>query len=88
MGLTSVRLESDLEQSLLIEAKSAHRSKNWIINDALRKYLSHRKLEGQRWQDTLKALEDIRMGRVVDGSKVHAWLRTWGTDSEQEAPTE
>ena len=36
----------------------------------------------QRWQDTLEALDDIRMGRVIDGNKVHAWLDSWGADAD------
>jgi predicted transcriptional regulator len=45
-------------------------------------------LEKQRWQDTLEALEDIRMGRVVDGDKVHAWLENWGAKQERSIPLE
>ncbi len=82
----SVRIENSLEKSLETVTKDIHRSKNWVINEALREYLSHRELENKRWQDTLEALEDIRMGRVVDGDKVHAWLESWGTNNKLEAP--
>jgi len=40
-----------------------------------------RKLENQRWQDTLEGLEDIHAGRMVDGNKVNAWLESWGTEN-------
>ncbi len=86
MSITSVRIEDDLEQSLEKTANSMKRSKAWIINEALRAFLTNRELEKQRWQDTLEALEDIRMGRVVDGDKVHAWLQSWGSDEELKAP--
>lgn len=43
-------------------------------------------LEKQRWQDTIEALEAIRMGRIVDGDNVHAWLESWGTEQELEPP--
>jgi predicted transcriptional regulator len=82
MSITSVRIEVELEQALDAAANDMRRPKGWVINEALREYLRHRELEKQRWQDTLEALEDIRMGRVVDGNKVHAWLESWGTDEE------
>jgi len=87
MTVTSIRIDDDLEKSLEAAAADLHRPKRWVINDALRKYLEQRQLEKQRWVDTLEALEDIRMGRVVDGDKVHAWLESWGTDNELSAPT-
>lgn len=86
MSIISVRIENSLEQPLEVVTRDIHRSKNWVINEALREYLSHKELEKKRWQDTLEALEDIRMGRVVDGDKVHAWLESWGTDNKLEVP--
>lgn len=88
MSITSVRIEDELEQALDAVAHDIRRSKGWVINEALREYLRRREQEKQRWQDTLEALEDIRMGRVVDGDKVHAWLESWGTDDELPAPLE
>lgn len=86
MSITSVRIENDLEDFLEEAAHEMRRPKGWIINEALREYLQHRKLEQQRWEDTLEGLEDIRMGRVVDGDKVHAWLKSWGTENELPPP--
>lgn len=39
----------------------------------------------RRWEETLEALEDIRMGRIIEGNKVHAWLESWGTAKESKA---
>jgi predicted transcriptional regulator len=88
MSVTSVRIEDDLEKPLEAVANDMHRSKGWIINEALREYLQNRQLTKKRWEETLEALEDIRMGRIVEGDKVHAWLESWGTDEEIEAPKE
>ncbi len=27
-----------------------------------------------------------RQGKVVDASEVHGWLKSWGTENEQDAP--
>lgn len=86
MSVTSIRIEDDLEGSLEKTARDMRRSKGWVINEALREFLKHREIEQQRWRDTLEALEDIRMGRVIDGDKVHAWLKSWGTDNELPMP--
>lgn len=80
MSVTSVRIEDELEKLLKTATHDMRRSKQWIINEALREFFRHQQLEKQRWDDTLEALEDIRMGRVVDGDKVHAWLESWGNN--------
>jgi predicted transcriptional regulator len=87
MSVSSIRIEASLQHPLVQMAQARHCSKSQIINEALRAYLQKRSLEKQYWEDTLEALEDIRMGRVVEGDKVHAWLESWGTDNEAEAPS-
>lgn len=86
MAVTSVKIDDKLEGPLEIMAKKMQRPKGWIINEALREYIAHNATQEQRWQDTLEALEDIRMGRTVDGDKVHAWLKTWGKEDELDEP--
>lgn len=86
MSVTSVRIDDELEHLLNLATKDMRRSKGWIINEALREFLKHREIEKERWQNTLEAIEDIRMGRIVDGDKVNAWLESWGTKNELDAP--
>ncbi len=86
MAITSVRISETLEPALDAAAHDLNRPKSWVINEALRNYLNDRMIEKQRWQDTVEALEDIRMGRVVDGNKVHAWLDTWGSSNVSPLP--
>lgn len=86
MGITSIRLQPDLEQSLAATAEELNRSKNWIINEALREYLAGQTLEAKRWQETLEALDSIRAGKVVDSADVHKWLESWGKESEAAPP--
>lgn len=35
-----------------------------------------------RWYETIRAIESMQLGKVVDGDKVHAWLKSWGTADE------
>jgi predicted transcriptional regulator len=86
MSVTSVRLQPEVEQQLDAMAGEQHRSKSWLINQALREFVARQRLEQQRWKDTLVALEDVRDGRVVAGASVHAWLQGWSGKGETKAP--
>ena len=86
MSVTSVRLQPNIEQSLEIIAEKLHRSKSWLINQALEEYIQRQELEQQRWQETLVALDAVAQGRVVAGQDVHAWLKSCGTDHELPVP--
>ncbi|HEC15450.1 MAG TPA: ribbon-helix-helix protein, CopG family [Sedimenticola sp.] len=86
MSVTSIRLQPDLEEPLKTAAERRHRSKNWLVNQAVREFLQRDALEQQRWQETLEALESARQGKVVDSEAVHAWLESWGKDDELPPP--
>jgi predicted transcriptional regulator len=86
MSVTSIRLQADVEAGLDAVTEKLQRSRNWVINEAVREYIAKRSLEEQRWADTLEALEDVAAGRVVDGEAVHRWMRSWGTPGELPFP--
>ncbi len=86
MSVTSIRLQPDIEKTLAETAEKLQRSKNWLINQAIKEFLEKQTLETQRWQETLQALDSIQSGNSIKGDKVHAWLESWGTDDEQEKP--
>lgn len=86
-GVTTVRLQDDVEDNLDQLAARLQRSKSWVINQALREFIGRAQDDASRWQDTLQALESVAQGRVVDGAAVHDWMRTWGSEEESAAPT-
>lgn len=86
MGVTTVRLQAEVEQHLEAIASRLHRSKGWVINQALSEYIEKQQREQKRWHQTLEAMESAAKGRVVDASEVHDWLNSWGTENEQDAP--
>ena len=51
-------------------AAREERSNNWVVNQALELYLS---IDEERHARTLKALEDVDAGRVIDHASVKAW---------------
>ena len=86
MGVTSVRLQPEVEDGLEAMSGRLQRSKSWLINQALREYLSRETLAEERWLETLGALESLKAGKVVEGDAVHAWLRSWGGSAELAPP--
>jgi len=87
MGVTSVRLNSDIVAPLENLAKQLDRSKNYLINQPIKEFVARQAMEDSCWDDTLKALEAMKEGKLIDGSGVISWLKTWGTDSESSPPS-
>lgn len=86
MGMTSVRMPDDLMSQLEETAEKLQRSKGWVINDAVKDYLAREARKAERLAQTREALEDVEMGRVVDGQQVMDWLDSWGSDAEKSPP--
>ncbi|WP_188150841.1 ribbon-helix-helix protein, CopG family [Teredinibacter waterburyi] len=86
MSITSIRLNEDIDKPLEFLAKRLDRSKNYLINQAIKEFIAKQSLEGSRWQDTLEALESIKAGRSLDEEDVNAWLNSWGTGSRRSKP--
>ena len=86
MSITSVRVQSDLENELDFLAQNFHRSKNWLINQAIREYIEKNKLESKRWEETLLALESVKRGQGFHENDVTKWLESWGMNEELKIP--
>jgi predicted transcriptional regulator len=86
MSITSIRIADDMEKPLEALSKKLDRSKNYIINQAIKEFLARQALEDSRWQDTLEALESIKAGNSVDEEDVNAWLNSWGTNNRTSPP--
>ena len=86
MPITSIRLQAELEEPLEALAKKLERSKNYIINQAVKDYIAARELAEQRWQETLPALESVAAGRTIPAEKVFEWLHSLGTENEVPKP--
>jgi predicted transcriptional regulator len=86
MSVTTIRLQPDIENDLQSVINSSHRSKNWLINQAIREFIDRQSLEQKRWSETLDAMGSVASGLVVDGEQVHTWLQSWGTDKELSPP--
>ena len=86
MTVTTVRLQPEVESGLEAAAEKLHRTKSWVINQALREFLSRQEVEQARWQETLQAMESVARGKVLSEESVHAWLGSWGSSEELPPP--
>ena len=86
MGVTSIRLQPEIESPLEELAEKLDRSKNYLINQAIKEYISRQTIDENLWQETLEALSSIKSGVSVPESEVTVWLESWGTDDELNPP--
>jgi predicted transcriptional regulator len=86
MGVTSIRLSKDVEVPLEQLAKKLDRSKNYLVNQAIKEFVLRQSMEELRWADTVEALESVRAGRLVESKEVSEWLKSWGSDSPKSPP--
>lgn len=88
MSVTTIRLQPEVESGLEAMSEKLQRSKNWLVNQAIREFVARQELEQSRWKETLIAMESVASGKVVSGQEVQAWLETWGTANELPPPRE
>ena len=86
MSVTSIRLQPDVENGLEAMSDKLHRSKNWLINQAIREFVARQELEQSRWKETLTAMESVAHGKSISGQAVQSWLESWGTSNELPPP--
>ena len=86
MSVTSIRLTDDINKPLESLARKTDRSKNYLINQAIKELLTRQVVEGSKWSDTLIALESIKSGKSLAEADVNAWLNSWGTGERKDPP--
>ncbi len=86
MSITSIRLADDINKPLESLASKLDKSKNYLINQAVKEFLDRQLLEDSRWTDTLEALESIKLGKSIPEADVNAWLNSWGTGEREVLP--
>ncbi len=86
MAVTSVRLSADVIAPLEKLSQRLDRSRNYIINQAIREFVARQSMEDSMWKDTLAALESIKSGQSVPEVDVKEWLERWGSENEKLPP--
>jgi len=86
MGVTSIRLQPEVEEPLNRLSKKLDRSRNYIINQAIKEFINNRAVEEKRWAETLLALKSVKNGAVIEEDDVTDWLKSWGSKNEKLPP--
>ena len=87
MGVTSVRLEDELQERLERLAEREKRTRGWLINEAVRGYLEREELRAERYRQSLEALAEVEGGApLADGDEVLDWIASWGAEAEKPVP--
>jgi predicted transcriptional regulator len=87
MGVTSIRLNPEIEKPLEKLTEKLDRSRNYLINQAVKEFVMRQAMEQDRWQDTLEALDSVKNGRLIDADIVEKWMNSCGSDDELPMPT-
>lgn len=86
MATTNVRIPDELMSRLEKTAEDLHRSKDWLVSDAVREYLEREERKTHRLAETREALAEADAGQLLEGDAVLDWLDSWGTDNEKQPP--
>lgn len=86
MSVTSIRLSSDVEAPLEQLASKLDRSKNYIINQAIKEFIARQSMEEARWAETVEALQSVQAGKLVSEKAVTDWIKSWGSEHESKPP--
>ena len=87
MTITSIRLNSEIEAPLDKLAKKLSRSKNYLINQAIKEFVWRQAMEEARWVDTQQALSSVKSGNTLHAEAVRSWLESWGKVDETDPPS-
>jgi predicted transcriptional regulator len=80
MTTLTAQVADDFADEIESIAVELERPRDWVIQDALREYVSRHRLEAQRWRETQDAIDAAERGEVVPAKEVFAWLDTWGQE--------
>jgi predicted transcriptional regulator len=84
---TSIKLDDDLKSRVQTVASSRRRSAHWIMREAIEQYVAREESRmgfHAEAQESWDAYE--RDGLHLTGEETRAWLATWGTSDENDAP--
>jgi len=84
---TSVKLDPKLKDRLDRLASTRRRSAHWMMREAIRQYVEREEARESFRREALESWREHReTGRHLTLDEADAWLDTWGTEDEAEAP--
>ena len=81
-----VRLQSEIERPLENLSIKLDRSKNYLINQAIKEFIARKEIADQRRVEKLEAIDSVKSGKGISEEDVNEWLESWGSNSELKPP--
>jgi predicted transcriptional regulator len=83
----SVKIDDDLKERIQHLAGLRQRSAHWIMREAIQQYVEREDARESFRQEALASWQAYReTGQHLTGQEARAWLDTWGTGDEKDAP--
>ena len=78
MKVTTVRIDDDMLGRIDCLANTLSRSRSWVINQAIERFLDY-----EEWfvQEVKGGLKEIERGEIATDDEVTARFRKWGVDA-------
>ena len=84
---TSIRLDDELKDRLKTLADDRHRSAHALMLEAITEYINREEKRSQYLRDGQAAWQHYQeTGLHLTAEEAEAWISTWGTENEQDAP--
>jgi len=84
---TSLKIDDDLEDRVQKLAVSRQQSTQGLMREAIEQYVEREEARENFKQEALASWEDYKeTGLHLTGDELRAWMKTWGTEAETEAP--
>ena len=84
----AIKIDSDIKERVKRLATIRHRTAHWLMREAIAQYVEREEKREAFRQETLDAWDDYRTtGLHLTAKEVDAWLSSWGTEDELQAPT-
>lgn len=84
---TTLKLDEETKDRVRRLADVHQRSAHWILLEAVHQYVEREEKRESFRQDALASWAEYKeTGLHVTGSEVSAWLDTWGSENEGDAP--
>ncbi|ERS11340.1 CopG family transcriptional regulator [Alcanivorax sp. PN-3] len=84
---TSLKIDDELKSRVQHLANQRRRSAHWLMLEAIQQYVEREEARESFRQEALASWQAYQeTGQHLTGQEVRDWLKTWGTDKEQDAP--
>ncbi|ARB44148.1 CopG family ribbon-helix-helix protein [Alloalcanivorax xenomutans] len=84
---TSLKIDDELKSRVQHLANQRRRSAHWLMLEAIQQYVEREEARESFRQEALASWQAYQeTGQHLTGQEVRDWLKTWGTDNEQDTP--